>query len=197
MKLQIHRWLKVVLVINLILISCSQKSYVSTEIDHKGLGYELIDQFPTSKNGLYHITYGGSEGFLERWLRYDVINEDNRKENFIVELERYVDLDTIFTLIQREELDKQFQNLESIKLDEGKLKNKQLRKTMDKSKLEPDMLDAVSFPVIQPSKDGTLYAFMYYAWASFDGHNGSSEIYIFKRVDGKWMQFAKVWVSIT
>ncbi|HSJ68349.1 MAG TPA: hypothetical protein VK921_11760 [Anditalea sp.] len=197
MKLQTHSLLRVLLVINLILISCSQKSYISTEIDHIGLGYELINQFPSSKKGLYYKTYGGNEGRLEGWLSYRVINDGNRKENYILELERFVDFDTIFTPVQREELDKQFQNLESIKLDENRLKDKRLRKTMDKSNLEPGILDAVSFPVIQPSKDGILFAFMYYAWSSFDGHNGSSEIYIYKRDGEKWERFAIVFVSIT
>ncbi|WP_143961712.1 hypothetical protein [Litoribacter populi] len=177
--------------LTIILVSCSKKSYIPTKTDHIELGYELINQFPTSQKGLYYKTYGGNDGYLKRWLRYQVINEENRKENFIVELERHVDFDTIFSVKQRHELDSMFENLKEVQLQEEKLDVSSLRRTDDVS--EVGKVDRITFPVFQTGEDGRVYAFMFYS--SFHTNTGSSEIYVFRREKDRWQNFAKVFVA--
>ncbi|QDH80184.1 hypothetical protein FKX85_14500 [Echinicola soli] len=167
---------------------------LTTEIgeDHK-MAYEVINLLPLSERGLYYKTLDRDDPSIYGMLDYATINQNNRKESFVLELERYMDLDTVFTERQRIELDRKLKSVESVELDKRRLNVKQLRYDHK----ETGKLEKITFPVFQKDAKGSLYAILYYSWATPQWFNGASKIYIYKRKNGKWEKFAMVFVSIT
>ncbi len=103
------------------------------------------------------------------------INTDSIFKNFRSLRREYKKLDSVFSLNQKESLDKKFRNLESLSLEKDRLKN--VYKVRDSS------YNKQSFPVIQKSKDGSLYSFIYEE-VGFSRSFGRLKIE--KKVKGDW-----------
>ncbi|WP_143961711.1 hypothetical protein [Litoribacter populi] len=196
-----NQWLKVILAFNcsiFLTLSCTSLKNHPVTIDDEHLAYELLNQFDIIEGALFYKTKGFDvDNRLKDWFNYESINFNNRKESYILERDRFVDFDTVFSSQQQEKLDNNLKNIEPVNLKEEKLNINRLRYTRKRTELDVDFLQALTFPIIQRDKNDNIFAFFFYSWSSIDGLNGSSEIYIYKRDGDKWERFAVVFVSIT
>lgn len=103
------------------------------------------------------------------------LNTDSIFKNFSSDYKEYKNLDSVFSLQQKESLDQKFRNLESISLDKERLKP--VYEIRDSSYFKR------TFPVIQQSKDGSLYAFIYEESESLKSFG---KMRVEKKVVGDW-----------
>ncbi|WP_137403373.1 hypothetical protein [Echinicola rosea] len=189
---------KVINVINLFLLivlmtACATSPLLMKNETKNDLEYEVIKLLSLSDNGLFYKTLKADHPSIYGMMDYNMINENNRKESVITEMDRYLDFDTIFNASQRMELDHKLKNLKNVHLDRKQLKISKLRYEHTGT----GRLERITFPIFQQDSKGNLYAFLFYSWSTLKRMNGASYIYIFVKHNNKWEKLSTVFVSIT
>ena len=191
MKLKIIKMQKVMIVLKLCMLLTLQTSCISQNVrsfnGEKEL-YEIVESRTYNSSALYYKTISSADISTLRF-DYESLNTYNFNKSWVLEIERFVNFDTIFNPIQRKEIDDKLTSLKSLKLDPRLLHNPGILYLEGKS--DKIGLEKISFPFIQEGKDGNLYGFIY-------RENPTEGIfYIYKLVNRIWEEFAKVQLWIT
>ena len=113
------------------------------------------------------------------------MNRDYIIENFFSFKKSEKKIDAVFSQEQWANIERKFRSLESIKLERQKLKSEY--------KLRDSSYFKQSFPIIQKSKDSSLYAFIYVE-AEFSSAYGI--IAIDKKLEGNWESYGRVSIPL-
>lgn len=191
MKLKIIKMQKVMIVLELCMLLTLQTSCISQNVrifnGEKEL-YEIVESRTYNSSALYYKTISSADISTLRF-DYESLNTYNFNKSWVLERERFVNFDSIFNPKQRDEIDAKLKSLKKIKLDPDQLKDPSILYLEDER--DKIGLEKISFPFIQEGKDGNFYGFIY-------RENPTEGIfYIYKLVNQKWVEFAKVQLWIT
>lgn len=155
--------------------------------------YAIIEK-GNYKNGDLYFKTESYQKFSEK-LNYNYLNKYNVKNNSILELDRYVNFDSIFSPYQISEIGKSFNTINQRKikksfLSKPEILSKEINCEIGMKKGERSGCLRITYPFIIKSKKGTDYAFIY-------RNTGMGILYVYKKYNGRWDEFARVeiWVE--
>ena len=163
----------------ILLISCGTNYNLSSLQAESA--YDIINKTEYVNKGLFYRTIGDTDFnfILSKNFNYEAINENNYEKYWLLDDEPFRDFDSIFNKQQQESIDKKISELSSVKLKKGSLANSHAT-TRKKDAVK------ITYPIFQRGKNGDVYAFIYKD-LSVEGI-----LYIYKKTETGWEEFAKV-----
>lgn len=160
----------------LLILGCKSQIFEdNVNYDH----YRIIEKVDYSDNSLNPKTISYEDLNFKGLFNYSSLNKYNVKYNSIVEKERYINFDTIFSVEKRNEINKQLNCLNSREIKPQHLENSNILSN-DKN----NTIAAITFPFIVESSNKIKYGFIY--------RNTKGLLYIYRKINGSWDDFARL-----